>query len=295
MTGLVAAVLWAGVGLGAAVMLAGLRGIQLAAPSSTVKSGSWRLDGSAPGIRRGGLAILAALVGFVVTGWAAAGLLAGVAVWGLPQALGGRRARENEIARTEAIAAWTEMLRGSIVVGAGLEEAITATGPVAPLPIRTEVRALVARLEHQRFRLPDALATFGSELQHPSGDLVVAALVLAARTEASDLSGLLTRLAAATREDARMRTRVETSRARIRTGGRIILAVTAATVAILAVADRGYLDAFNGLQGQVVLLVAAGCFGGGGWLLARMAQVGIPDRVRIRADVVGNGSGEGAW
>jgi hypothetical protein len=47
--------------------------------------------------------------------------------------------------------------------------------------------------------LPDALVAFGKDLNHPSGDLVVAALVIAARMEASDLSGLLSRLAEATR------------------------------------------------------------------------------------------------
>ena len=66
---------------------------------------------------------------------------------------------------------------------------------------------MVHRLDHQR--LPDALVAFGNDLHHPSGDLVVASLVIASRMEASDLSGLLTRLAEATRGEARMRIRVE--------------------------------------------------------------------------------------
>src|SRR3546814_2921329 len=68
----------------------------------------------------------------------------------LPGVLGGKLNRERAIARTEAIASWTEMIRDSIVAASGLEEAIVATAPVAPTPIASEVRTLVRRLEHQR-------------------------------------------------------------------------------------------------------------------------------------------------
>src|SRR5690606_9791405 len=112
-----------------------------------------------------------------------------------------------------------------------LEEAIIATATVAPRPIEPEVRRLVHRLEHQR--LPDALVAFGNDLDHPSGDLVVAALVIAARMEASDLSGLLSRLAEATRGEARMRIRVEVGRTRVRTATKVIVGVVIAAVAFL--------------------------------------------------------------
>src|SRR3546814_18430927 len=89
---------------------------------------------------------------------------------------------------TEAIASWTEMIRDSIVAASGLEEAIVATAPVAPTPIASEVRTLVRRLENQR--LPDALATFGEDLDHPTGDPVVVALVIDDRSEAHNLPSL---------------------------------------------------------------------------------------------------------
>src|SRR3546814_558032 len=174
----------------------------------------------------------------------------------LPGVLGGKLNRERAIARTEAIASWTEMIRDSIVAASGLEEAIVATAPVAPTPIASEVRTLVRRLEHQR--LPDALATFGEDLDHPSGDLVVAALVIAARMEASDLSSLLSRLAEATRGEARMRIRVEVGRTRVRTATKVIVGVVIAAISFLTLVNRDYLAVYDDAGGQIVLAIVGG-------------------------------------
>ncbi len=216
-----------------------------------------------------------------VTGWVVGGLLAAVTVAALPGLLGGKASRERAIARTEAIASWTEMIRDSIVAASGLEEAIVSTAPVAPGPIAPEVRTLVRRLEHQP--LPDALVAFGHDLDHPSGDLVVSALVIAARMEASDLSGLLTRLAEATRGDARMRIRVEVGRTRVRTATKVIIGVVIAAVAFLAVVNRDYLAVYDSASGQLVLAGVGAIFASGGWLLARMATIELPERFAARA------------
>ena len=75
------------------------------------------------------------LVG-ALTGWPVAALLAGVAAWTLPSVLGGSKDRARQVARTEAIAGWAEMLRDTLSAAAGLEQAIVATATVAPYPIR---------------------------------------------------------------------------------------------------------------------------------------------------------------
>jgi Flp pilus assembly protein TadB len=272
---LVAAGLGAGIGVGVLIVLAGLTGRPL------LESG--RRSGSTDrvGLTRAAVAVLIALVVLVATRWFMAGVLVASAIWAVPRVLGGKAAREAAIARTEAIATWTEMVRDSIVAASGLEEAIIATAEVAPEPIAPEVRLLVRRLDH--LSLPDALAAFGRDVQHPSADLVVASLVIAARTEASDLSSLLSRLADAIRDDARMRVRVEVGRTRVRTAAKVIVGVVAATVVLLAVANRDYLTAYDGPFGQVMLAVAGGFFLLGGWLLDRMATVKLPERFNPRA------------
>lgn len=235
MSAFVIAALAAGVALGLLLVIAGVSGRPVL---EGIGGGARRVVGG-PGVTRAACCVGAFVVVWAVTGWIVGGVLAALAVAALPGVLGGRAQREKAIARTEAIASWTEMIRDSIVAASGLEEAIVATAPVAPAPIETEVRRLVLRLEHQR--LPDALVAFGEDLDHPSGDLVVAAIVIAARMEASDLSSLLSRLAEATRGEARMRIRVEVGRSRVRTATKVIVGVVAVAVVFLALVNREYL------------------------------------------------------
>lgn len=277
MSTLVFAALAAGASLGLLLIIAGVTGRQLFDPSVDRLA---RLRGSslAP---KSAAAVAAAFVAMAATGWFVGGMLAGLAVFVLPGVLGGKAARQRAIDRTEAIASWTEMIRDSIVAASGLEEAIVATAPVAPPPIATEVRTMVRRLDHER--LPDALVAFGTDLDHPSGDLVVAALVIASRMEASDLSGLLSRLAEATRGDARMRIRVEVGRTRVRTATKVIVGVVIAAIAFLAIANRDYLAVYDSAGGQMMLGIIGAVFAIGGWLLTRMAEIELPERFTARA------------
>ena len=273
----VVASLAAGVALGLLLVVAGVSGRPVL---DGIGVGARRVIGG-PGVTRAACCVGAFVVVWAVTGWIVGGVLAALAVAALPGVLGGRAQREKAIARTEAIASWTEMIRDSIVAASGLEEAIVATAPVAPAPIETEVRRLVLRLEHQR--LPDALVAFGEDLDHPSGDLVVAALVIAARMEASDLSSLLSRLAEATRGEARMRIRVEVGRSRVRTATKVIVGVVAVAVVFLALVNREYLEVYDTTAGQFVLAIVGAIFATGGWLLTRMARIDLPDRFTARA------------
>ena len=140
---------------------------------------------------------------------------------------------------------------------------------------------MVRHLDHER--LPEVLVAFGEDLNHPSGDLVVAALVIASRMEAADLSGLLSRLAEATRGDARMRIRVEVGRTRVRTATKVIVGVVIAAVVFLAIANRDYLTVYDSAGGQVMLAIVGGIFAAGGWLLTRMADIELPERFTARA------------
>lgn len=269
------ALLGATAGIGLAIVLAGLAGREvLPRPRTTrpVLAGrdSLRLV----------TVVGVALITLVLTGWPVGALLAAAAAVAAPRIIGGRAEREHAVARTEAIATWTEMVRDSIAAASGLEEAINATVSVAPAPIRREVRLLVSRLERQP--LASSLVAFGDELAHPSGDLVVAALTIAARTEASDLSGLLSRLAEAIRGEARMRIRVEVGRTRVRTASKVILGVVAATIGLLALLNREYLEVYATPAGQIVLLIVGGIFALGGWLLVRMAELDMPERFTAR-------------
>jgi Flp pilus assembly protein TadB len=165
---------------------------------------------------------------------------------------------------------------------AGLEQAIVATAPVAPLPIRAEVVILAVRLEGER--LAPALRAFADEVADPTCDLVVAALVLAAEHQAQRLGELLGSLAQAARDQATMRLRVEAGRARTRTSIKVIVGATGGLALGLAVLNRGYLAPYDSALGQFVLLVVGGLFAASFVWLAKMSRPTTTERFLTTAE-----------
>lgn len=220
-----------------------------------------------------GLAASAAVVMATATRWPTAVLFAAAGGFTLPSLAGGKAARDAELARIEGIAAWTEMLRDTMAAASGLEQAIRATAPVAPPAVRPHTLALAARLERQR--LTDALAVFADELDDPTGDLVVAALLLAAAGSPRRLGDLLGDLATAARAEVTMRLRVEAGRARTRSSVRIITGSAVLFSLGLLILNRPYLSAYDDLTGQFVLALVGACYTAAYWWLARASR---PDR-----------------
>ena len=213
----------------------------------------------------------------------------------LPKIVGGSKDRARQVARTEAIAGWAEMLRDTLSAAAGLEQAIAATAVVAPFPIRTEVMRLAAALEKER--LAPALRSFANDLADPTGDLVVAALVLAASHEARKLSDLLGSLAGAARDQAAMQLRIEAGRARIRTSTNVVVGSTLFFAAGLIVLNRSYLNPFGTALGQAVLATIGVIFAGAFWWLDRMGRPSAPQRFLVPSEISGPGrvmAGEGS-
>ncbi|MGW5721927.1 type II secretion system F family protein [Amycolatopsis sp. NPDC003865] len=226
-------------------------------------------------VLRLGVALGVGLLAGAATGWVVGGVLAAVAVWFLPALVGPDRAHVRRVARIEAVASWTEMLRDTLSAAAGLEQAILATAPLAPVAIREEVGWLAARLRSGH-RLAPALRRLGEDLADPTADLVIASLVLAAEHHARQLGDLLGSLAETARAQAAMRIRVETGRARTRTSVRVVVATTIAFAVGVVVLNRAYLTAYDSPLGQAVLLVIGALFSSGFAWLTRIAA-GRPD------------------
>lgn len=224
----------------------------------------------------------AALAALAVTRWPVAVLAAGGLGLFARDMFGGKGRRAATVDRSVAVAAWSEMLRDTLAASSGLEEAIAVTAPLTAPSIRTALDRLVSELG--RVRLADALGRLAEDLADPTADLVVSALILAARGEAQNLVELLGSLAVAAREDADMRLRVDANRARIRTSVRVIAAVTIAMVMALILFNRGYLQPFDSAGGQVVLAVVFAGFGGGLAWLNTMSRYQTPDRLLARRD-----------
>src|SRR5262245_27243794 len=213
------------------------------------------------------LGVGAAVAVGALTFWPMAALLAGVGAFMAPSLMGGGAARRVRLDRTEAIAAWAEMLRDTMAGSGGLEQSIIATAPVAPMPIRREVVRLAARLERER--LAPSLREFADELDQPSGDLVVAALILAADKSPKRLGDLLGRLATSARANVNMQLRIDAGRARVQTAVKVITGFTSGFALMLLVLNKEYLEPYDSVTGQVVLGVVGLCFGGAFLWLAR--------------------------
>ena len=117
---------------------------------------------------------------------------------------------------------------------------MASTAPVAPLAIRPELTAFAERV--YREPLPAALRALADDLAHPTADLVVAALSMAASGSVRDLGDLLGTLAVAAREEASMRLRVDAARARMRTAVQVIAACTLVTAAGLVAFNPSYVS-----------------------------------------------------
>lgn len=270
------ALLGAGLGVGVAILVWALAGPP--PPPRSPRAGRRRPFPT----RRALVSLGAGLLAAVVTGWPAAALLAAAAVFGLGPALR-RQPTAELVARLEGIASWIEALRDTLAGAAGLNQAIVATAAVPPAAIAPEVRRLAARLE-AHVPIEEALDAFGAELDEPSGDAVVAALVLAAATRAGRLNDLLASLAATTREEVAMRERVEAGRARAYSNMRTTVYVCVGFVTLAsALLSRTFLSPYSSPLGQIVLLAVGSAFGGGLWLMTRMVRPVRPSRFLARA------------
>jgi len=263
-----------GCGLGITFVVLGLRGTTGSVDAK--KLVIWRGDNH--GMRRVVVAVGVGLGVALVTRWPVGGLLAAALVGSWHTLFGQQISSGAEVARIEAIASWTEMLRDTMAAAAGLEQAITTTAAIAPKPIRAEVMALASRIETREVTLAQGLPDLADALGDPTADLVVAALSSAAERRARSLGELLSALAASAREDATMRLRVQASRARVRTAARIVTCVTLAMAGGLVLFKRDFLSPYGSAEGQVVLTVVGGIFAAAFWWLTKMSDVSSPER-----------------
>ncbi|MCK9922182.1 type II secretion system F family protein [Frankia sp. AgPm24] len=223
-------------------------------------------------------AVGAGLTVGVVTGWPVAAALAALACLAAPSLLAEGQAGAAETARVEALASWADMLRDTLAAGAGLEQTIRATAPIAPAPIRAEVLTLAAALTGGA-RLTDALDVFADQLDDPAADLIAAALRFAAAGQGRHLGDLLDRLATAARGQAALRLRAAATRARIRTSTRVIVITTLVMAGGLVLFSPAFVAPYSTVTGQLVLAVIGALWAAAFVWLARMGRITRDPRI----------------
>ncbi|MGL5857624.1 MAG: type II secretion system F family protein [Angustibacter sp.] len=227
--------------------------------------------------RRGLIAVAVGVVMLAVTRWVVAGVAVAVLAFAWPALFGGARAERAAMERLEGLAAWTESLRDTIAGAVGLEQAIPATAHAAAPSVAGPLQALSDRLR-VRTPLPAALARFAEDLDDASADLVVSALVLNSRLRGPGLRQVLTSLAESVRADLDARRRIAAGRASTRRSVQIVVGVTVAFVGGLILFNRGYLEPYTTVAGQVVLATIFGLFAAGFAWMRRLSRFVTPER-----------------
>lgn len=270
MTGLTGALLGALLAGGVLLIVAGLRAADV--PERRMSVRDWRASAL-----NAAVAVAAGLVGWAATGWVAVGGLAGGVSFIAPRLAGTKARRERAQERSEALASWAEMLRDTVSAHAGLREAISITAKVAPRAIREDVQRLSARAEREQ--LTKALRQFATEVADPVADLIVAALVIASDRQAHRLSELLSQIASSAREQAGMRIRVETGRARTYASARALVLITFGFAVVLMLFSPTYMEPYDSMTGQLVLMMIAGLFAGALWGLVQLGRPAEAPRI----------------
>ncbi|WP_460846146.1 type II secretion system F family protein [Nocardioides ultimimeridianus] len=192
------------------------------------------------------------ILGWILTSWILALVIAPVAVIGLPVLLSAPPAA-TQINRLEAMEEWTRSLAGVLTVGIGLEQALVTTLRSTPGPINPEVTRLVSRLR-ARWNTETALRAFADELDDATGDLIAANLILAARRRGAGLTSVLEGLAESVAADVRARRQVEADRAKPRATARWVTVISASVLVVLALSGS-YVKPYGSPIGQVILIV----------------------------------------
>jgi Flp pilus assembly protein TadB len=228
---------------------------------------------------RGLVALLAGALTLLVTRWLVAGIGVAVLCYGW-RGIGGAAGERRAMDRLDALATWTESLRDTIAGAVGLEQGIPSSLRIAGPSLRAPLERLVDRL-HTRVPLGEALRRFADDIDDPSADLIIAALIINASLRGPGLRDLLSSLAAAVREELDMRRKVSAERKSTRRSVQIVIGVSVGLAVLLAVLDHGFLAPYDSVLGQVVLAAVAGIYAGGILWLRRLATFETPERLLV--------------
>jgi Flp pilus assembly protein TadB len=262
-------------GGGLFLLVVAIRGLPPKPPSLRAKRVEARLR-ELLGVR-GAVALIAGILTLVATGWVVAGVGATLLVLGW-RGIGGAAGERKAMARLEGLATWTESLRDTVAGAVSLEQAIPSSLRAAAPTLQEPLASLVDRL-HTRMPMAEALGRFADDLDDPSADMVIAALVINARLRGPGLRDLLSALAGSVREELHMRTKVNAERRSTRRSIQIVVAVSVGLALVLAIFNRGYVHPYSSPVGQLVLIVVAGLYAVAFLWLRKLARFDSPERL----------------
>jgi Flp pilus assembly protein TadB len=210
----------------------------------------------------------------------------GLAVLGLPGALGGAaavrgalaaRARSRQAARQDAVLDAVRMLRQLLETGAtSVNQAIAVLAERGPLLLRGEFRAISARSIGRR----QAWKQARERIAEPLFDMLAAA-VLIQRPGGGELVPLFADLEASVSAAQEVEREARALQAQARSASTIIVALPVLFLLILSALHSPYLDAFHRPEGELFLLAMLATMAAGYAWMRRLLELPGLQRVRL--------------
>lgn len=202
-----------------------------------------------------GAGFIGGVILWLITGWIVWIVIVPLAAVGVPWLLG-NGGEQRKLDRLEGLETWTRGLAGLTVAGSSLEQTIIASVNSSPDSIREEVALLAARL-NARWPTRSALRKFADDLADPTGDLIVAHLLLAERVRGAGLANALEDLAQSISEEVGVRRKIEADRAKPRQAIKITTIATVVLIGLMPFISQ-FMAPYKTPLGQLLLAVWIG-------------------------------------
>lgn len=197
------------------------------------------------------IAVAGAVLGWLLSGYVVSLLIVPLLVFGIPWFLRATMTQNQGIDRLEALAEWTQRLSDVLLLGLGVEQALTGSLRTAPAAIEADVAELVGRIQ-SRMSPQEALRLFGDRLGDATADKVLATLLLRISDRGPGLARALADTADSVREEVRQRRAIEADRAKHRATIRWLVLILVGVSGAIAL-NPSYAAPYATPVGQIVL------------------------------------------
>lgn len=222
----------------------------------------------------------AALLAQLFLGWGVVTALAAGLGLLAPAAYYIRRHDRRRSAMQDALVEAIEQVRDAIRTGLSVQEALAGLAQSGPPALRTEFASLTRDTRLIGFEA--ALAVLCDRLADPVFDMVACALAVNDRLGGRQVSQVLDRLAEATRAQLRLHSEVRAQQGRTVLSARIVAAAPLIALLGLRATNPRYLDIFDSVPGQLVLLGCALSVGLGYAAMLYLTRLPVQRRVLVR-------------
>lgn len=203
------------------------------------------------------LSLAAGLVGgvlaYLALHWAVLGLAIGAIGALAPGLYFGRRRERRHGELQGALVDAIGQLRAGLAGGQSVQQALVELARIGPAPLRADFADLARDL--RRDGVPEALRRMRERLADPLVDTFASALIMNDRIGGRQIGPVLEQLARAARAELLIQEEMRAQQASTVLQARIIAALPWVLLVLIRGANPGYLAPFDGVAGQLILLV----------------------------------------